>query len=120
MEKAGGGSTSSDMLPEDLDGVMAFLGREDVEIAQKLLVEKYGESLYRELGFTKQSETINGRLAMVGFLAGFGALFTGSWRSTGSPCTGSSGSPSSPRPSTEGSRWSASSPDSAPSSPVTS
>merc|ERR1712205_134946 len=77
MEKAGGGSTSSDMLPEDLDGVMAFLGSEDVDFAQKLLVEKYGESLYRELGFTKQTETINGRLAMVGFLAGFGALFTG-------------------------------------------
>ena len=77
MEKAGGGSTSSDMLPEDLDGVTAFLGSEDVDFAQKLLVEKYGESLYRELGFTKQSETINGRLAMVGFLAGFGALFTG-------------------------------------------
>merc|ERR1719384_1353325 len=56
---------------------MAFLGSEDVDFAQKLLVEKYGESLYRELGFTKQSETINGRLAMVGFLAGFGALFTG-------------------------------------------
>jgi len=77
MEKAGGGSASPDFVPEDLDGVFAFLGSENVDLAQKLLVEKYGENLYRELGFTSQSETINGRLAMIGFLAGFGAIFTG-------------------------------------------
>jgi len=77
MEKASGGSTTSDMMPEDMDGLMKFLGAEDVDFAQKLLVEKYGESLYRELGFTKQAETINGRLAMIGFLAGFGGIFAG-------------------------------------------
>merc|ERR1711981_136495 len=77
MEKASGGSTTTDMLPEDLDGLVKFLGSEDVDLASKLLVEKFGESLYRELGFTKQSETINGRLAMVGFTFGFLGLFNG-------------------------------------------
>merc|ERR1712032_500515 len=77
MEKASGGSTSSDMLPEDLDGLVKFLGSDNVDFAQKLLVEKYGETLYRELGFTSQSETINGRLAMIGFTSGFGGLFGG-------------------------------------------
>merc|ERR1712176_232878 len=62
----------------DLEGVFKLLGSEDVDLAQTLLVEKFGENLYRELGFTKQTETINGRLAMIGFLAGFGALFTAS------------------------------------------
>merc|ERR1712032_1266194 len=76
-EKASGGSTSSDMLPEDLDGLVKFLGSDNVDFAQKLLVEKYGETLYRELGFTSQSETINGRLAMIGFTSGFGGLFGG-------------------------------------------
>merc|ERR1712032_294815 len=77
MEKASGGSTSSDMLPEDLDGLVKFLGSDNVDFAQKLLVEKYGDTLYRELGFTSQSETINGRLAMIGFTSGFGGLFGG-------------------------------------------
>ena len=77
MEKASGGSTTPDFVPEDLEGVFKLLGSEDVDLAQTLLVEKFGENLYRELGFTKQTETINGRLAMIGFLAGFGALFTG-------------------------------------------
>merc|ERR1712222_151242 len=77
MEKASGGSMSSDMLPEDLDGLVKFLGSDNVDFAQKLLVEKYGETLYRELGFTSQSETINGRLAMIGFTSGFGGLFGG-------------------------------------------
>merc|ERR1712032_457569 len=77
MEKASGGSMSSDMLPEDLDGLVKFLGSDNVDFAQKLLVEKYGETLYRELGFASQSETINGRLAMIGFTSGFGGLFGG-------------------------------------------
>merc|ERR1712032_902429 len=76
-EKASGGSMSSDTLPEDLDGLVKFLGSDNVDFAQKLLVEKYGETLYRELGFTSQSETINGRLAMIGFTSGFGGLFGG-------------------------------------------
>jgi len=77
MEKASGGSTNPDFVPQDAQGVFEFLGSENVDLAQTLLVEKFGETLYRELGFSKQSETINGRLAMVGFLAGFGAIFTG-------------------------------------------
>jgi len=48
-----------------------------MDLAQKLLREKYGETLYRELGFSKFAETINGRLAMIGVVAGIGALFRG-------------------------------------------
>merc|ERR1712087_689530 len=58
MEKASGGSTSSDMLPEDLDGLVKFLGSDNVDFAQKLLVEKYGETLYRELGFSLSLRTL--------------------------------------------------------------
>jgi len=77
MEKASGGSTAPDFLPKDAQGVFNFLGSENVDLAQTLLVEKYGENLYRELGFSKQSETINGRLAMIGFLYGFLGIFSG-------------------------------------------
>merc|ERR1712032_1697453 len=58
---------------EDSKGAMADIGLGDLED----VVEKYGETLYRELGFTSQSETINGRLAMIGFTSGFGGLFGG-------------------------------------------
>lgn len=71
MEKAGGGSTATpDWVPD-------ILGSTDMDLAQKLLREKYGETLYRELGFSKFAETINGRLAMIGVVAGIGALFRG-------------------------------------------
>merc|ERR1712087_877068 len=78
MEKASGGSTGApDFLPSEFDGVFELLGSENTDMAQTLLVEKYGETLYRELGFSKQSETINGRLAMIGFLYGFLGIFSG-------------------------------------------
>ena len=48
MEKASGGSTGApDFLPSEFDGVFELLGSENTDMAQTLLVEKYGETLYR-------------------------------------------------------------------------
>jgi len=40
-------------------------------------VEKYGETLYREAGFTETAEKINGRLAQVGFVLALQNTFNG-------------------------------------------
>ena len=41
------------------------------------LLEKYGETLYREAGFTETAEKINGRLAQVGFVLAVQNTFNG-------------------------------------------
>lgn len=77
MDKASGGSDTPDWIPAELQEPLTFLGSDNVDIGQKVLVEKYGETLYRELGFSKLSETINGRLAMIGVVYGIGGIFSG-------------------------------------------
>lgn len=71
-----GGKKVPEWVPENeyLQGALEFLGRDNVVVYDKVLVEKYGETLYREAGFTSTAELINGRLAMLGFLAFVGTL----------------------------------------------
>ena len=45
--------------------------------SELLFVEKYGETLYREAGFTETAEKINGRLAQVGFVLAVQNTFNG-------------------------------------------
>jgi hypothetical protein len=45
--------------------------------SEALFVEKYGETLYREAGFTETAEKINGRLAQVGFVLALQNTFNG-------------------------------------------
>ena len=45
--------------------------------SEMLFVEKYGETLYREAGFTETAEKINGRLAQVGFVLAVQNTFNG-------------------------------------------
>lgn len=49
---------------EYLKQALEFLGRDNVTISDKILVEKFGETLYKETGFTDVAETINGRSAV--------------------------------------------------------
>ena len=45
--------------------------------SELLFVEKYGETLYRESGWTDTAELINGRLAQVGFVMALMNTFNG-------------------------------------------
>ncbi|CEG01620.1 Chlorophyll a/b binding protein domain [Ostreococcus tauri] len=73
MDKADGGA-APDFVKElgikELDDVFAILGSQTkgAELGQLVLTEKFGETLYRESGFTATAEMINGRCAMVGFV----------------------------------------------------
>merc|ERR1711903_66424 len=78
MEAASGDSTSlPDWLPDSPETRQVFklLQGEDMSLTKKVLVEKYGETLYQWSGWGKEAELLNGRAAMVGFLAGTGAVF---------------------------------------------
>ena len=78
MEAASGDSTSlPDWLPDSPETRQVFklLQGEDMGLTKKILVEKYGETLYQWSGWGKEAELLNGRAAMVGFLAGTGAIF---------------------------------------------
>ena len=78
MEAASGDSTSlPDWLPDspELRQVFKLLQGEDMGMTKKILVEKYGETLYQWSGWGKEAELLNGRAAMIGFLAGTGAVF---------------------------------------------
>ena len=78
MEAASGDSTSlPDWLPDspEVRQVFKLLQGEDMGMTKKILVEKYGETLYQWSGWGKEAELLNGRAAMIGFLAGTGAVF---------------------------------------------
>lgn len=80
MAAAGGGSAVPAFLadaPAEVKDALEFLGRDNVTISDKVLVERYGETFYEATGFTETAEVINGRLAMLGFMAYIGAVFTG-------------------------------------------
>ena len=71
MDKADGGK-APDFVKElgikELDDVFAILGSQTkgAELGQLVLSEKFGETLYRESGFTATAEMINGRCAVRG------------------------------------------------------
>ena len=83
LAKAAGGSsvpkfikdTGNDQLIE----AFKFLGSDQMTGpgSEMLFVEKYGETLYREAGFTETAEKINGRLAQVGFVLALQNTFNG-------------------------------------------
>ena len=69
MDKADGGATPDfvkSLGVKELDDVFAILGSQTkgAELGQLVLSEKFGETLYRESGFTSLAETINGRCAV--------------------------------------------------------
>jgi len=69
MDKADGGATPDfvkSLGVKELDDVFAILGSQTkgAELGQLVLSEKFGETLYRESGFTATAETINGRCAV--------------------------------------------------------
>ena len=69
MDKADGGMAPDfvkDLGIKELDDVFAILGSQTkgAELGQLVLTEKFGETLYRESGFTATAEMINGRCAV--------------------------------------------------------
>ena len=76
MDKADGGATPDfvkSLGVKELDDVFAILGSQTkgAELGQLVLSEKFGETLYRESGFTSLAETINGRCAVSARIARF-------------------------------------------------
>merc|ERR1719247_1316876 len=73
MEAASGDSTSlPDWLPDSPETrrIFKLLQGVDMGLTKKILVEKYGETLYQWSGWGKEAELLNGRAAMVGFVEG--------------------------------------------------
>ena len=70
LAKAAGGRSVpkfiEDLGIEPLTGAFKFLGSDQMTGpgSEMLFVEKFGETLYREAGFTETAEKINGRLAV--------------------------------------------------------
>ena len=83
LAKAAGGSSVPKFIKdtgnEQLIGAFKFLGSDQMTGpgSELLFVEKYGETLYREAGFTETAEKINGRLAQVGFVLAVQNTFNG-------------------------------------------
>lgn len=83
LAKAAGGSSVPKFIKdtgnEQLIGAFKFLGSDSMTGpgSEALFVEKYGETLYREAGFTETAEKINGRLAQVGFVLALQNTFNG-------------------------------------------
>ena len=70
LKKADGGASVpkfiKDLGIDELTAAFKFLGSDEMTGpgSQALFVEKYGETLYRQTGFTPMAELINGRLAV--------------------------------------------------------
>ena len=83
LAKAAGGSSVPKFIKdtgnESLIQAFKFLGSDQMtgQGSELLFVEKYGETLYREAGFTETAEKINGRLAQVGFVLALQNTFNG-------------------------------------------
>ena len=83
LAKAAGGSSVPKFIKdtgnEQLIDAFKFLGSDSMTGpgSEMLFVEKYGETLYREAGFTETAEKINGRLAQVGFVLAVQNTFNG-------------------------------------------
>ena len=83
LAMAAGGSSVPKFIKdtgnEQLIGAFKFLGSDQMTGpgSELLFVEKYGETLYREAGFTETAEKINGRLAQVGFVLAVQNTFNG-------------------------------------------
>ena len=80
MAAAAGDSVSvPSFLPDTPEVKQAFelLGSESTDLSKQLLVEKFGETLYQTSGWTAMAEQMNGRAAMIGVVAGMGAIFQG-------------------------------------------
>ncbi|EEH57092.1 uncharacterized protein MICPUCDRAFT_45567 [Micromonas pusilla CCMP1545] len=83
MDKADGGASVPKFIEglgiEPLTEAFKFLGSDKMTGpgSEALFVEKYGETLYREAGFTPMAELINGRLAQVGFVLAVQNTFNG-------------------------------------------
>lgn len=83
MAKADGGASVpkfiADLGIEPLTQGFKFLGSDQMTGpgSEMLFVEKFGETLYREAGFTETAEKINGRLAQVGFVLAVQNTFNG-------------------------------------------
>mmetsp|Transcript_2121 Transcript_2121/g.9641 ORF Transcript_2121/g.9641 Transcript_2121/m.9641 type:complete len:222 (-) Transcript_2121:168-833(-) len=83
MAKADGGASVpkfiADLGIEPLTEGFKFLGSDQMTGpgSEMLFVEKFGETLYREAGFTETAERINGRLAQVGFVLAVQNTFNG-------------------------------------------
>jgi hypothetical protein len=83
LAKAAGGSSVPKFIKdtgiEPLIEAFKFLGSDQMTGpgSELLFVEKYGETLYREAGFTETAEKINGRLAQVGFVLAVQNTFNG-------------------------------------------
>merc|ERR1712100_577447 len=79
MDMADGGSSVpsfvKDMDIPELTKAFELLGSTDTSMGEALFVEKYGETLFRQSGWTPTAELINGRCAQIGFvLAGISML----------------------------------------------
>ena len=72
MDMADGGSPIpgfvKDMDIPELTKAFEILGSTETSLSEALFVEKYGETLFRQSGWTPTAELINGRCAQIGFV----------------------------------------------------
>ncbi|CAL6338922.1 unnamed protein product [Bathycoccus prasinos] len=72
MDMADGGSPIpgfvKDMDIPELTKAFEILGSTETSLGEALFVEKYGETLFRQSGWTPTAELINGRCAQIGFV----------------------------------------------------
>merc|ERR1711943_19529 len=70
MDMADGGSSVpsfvKDMDIPELTKAFELLGSTDTSMGETLFVEKYGETLFRQSGWTPTAELVNGRCAQIG------------------------------------------------------
>ena len=81
MDMADGGSSVpsfvKDMDIPELTKAFELLGSTDTSMSEALFVEKYGETLFRQSGWTPTAELINGRCAQIGFVLAVLNTFNG-------------------------------------------
>ena len=81
MDMADGGSSVpsfvKDMDIPELTKAFELLGSTDTSMGETLFVEKYGETLFRQSGWTPTAELINGRCAQIGFVLAVLNTFNG-------------------------------------------
>jgi surface antigen len=81
MDMADGGSAVppfvKDMDIPELTKAFELLGSTNTSMGEMLFVEKYGETLFRQSGWTPMAELINGRCAQIGFVLAILNTFNG-------------------------------------------
>ena len=81
MKMADGGAVVPKFIADldipQLTAAFKFLGSTETSAGELLFVEKYGETMFRQSGWTTTAELINGRVAQIGFVLALLNTFNG-------------------------------------------